>query len=127
MKLVLTTGSNRADGHSRVLGLISHRVPDSFVAQLRIFFAGFTSAMSESQASDSLNDVHETVSSVYHDLNNPLSIISGNAQFLLEISREEELDDQFVSSAQDIKEAAQRMADSLHKLTRLKEQIKEEQ
>jgi K+-sensing histidine kinase KdpD len=71
--------------------------------------------------------MHETVSTVYHDLNNPLSIISGNAQFLIEISREEEeLDDQFVSSARDIKEAAQRMAESLHKLTRLKEQLEEE-
>lgn len=83
--------------------------------------------MSESQASDSLDDMHETVSTVYHDLNNPLSIISGNAQFLIEISREEEeLDEQFVSSARDIKEAAQRMAESLHKLTRLKEQLEEE-
>jgi signal transduction histidine kinase len=70
--------------------------------------------------------VHETVSSVYHDLNNPLSIISGNAQFLLEISQEEELDDQFESSARDIKQAAQRMADSLHQLTRLKEELEEE-
>lgn len=83
--------------------------------------------MSESQPSDSLDEVHETVSTVYHDLNNPLSIISGNAQFLIEISREEdELDDQFASSARDIKEAAQRMADSLHQLTRLKEQLEEE-
>jgi signal transduction histidine kinase len=70
--------------------------------------------------------MHETVSSVYHDLNNPLSIISGNAQFLLELSREEDLDEQFVSSARDIKEAAQRMADSLHQLTRLKEEIENE-
>ncbi len=82
--------------------------------------------MSESQPTETIDEVHETVSSVYHDLNNPLSIISGNAQFLLEISREEELDDQFVSSARDIKQAAQRMADSLHKLTRLKEELEEE-
>jgi K+-sensing histidine kinase KdpD len=82
--------------------------------------------MSESQPAETIDEVHEAVSSVYHDLNNPLSIISGNAQFLLEISREEELDDQFVSSAQDIKQAAQRMADSLHKLTRLKEELEEE-
>lgn len=82
--------------------------------------------MSESNGAESLDEMHETVSSVYHDLNNPLSIISGNAQFLLEISREEDLDEQFVSSAQDIKEAAQRMADSLHRLTRLKEQMEEE-
>lgn len=82
--------------------------------------------MSESKPPETIDEVHETVSSVYHDLNNPLSIISGNAQFLLEISQEEELDDQFVSSAQDIKQAAQRMADSLHKLTRLKEELEEE-
>lgn len=82
--------------------------------------------MSDSESADSLEDVQETVSSVYHDLNNPLSIISGNAQFLLEIGKEEELDDQFLSSAEDIKEAAQRMADSLHQLTRLKEELEEE-
>jgi len=82
--------------------------------------------MSNSQSPDGLDDVHETVSTVYHDLNNPLSIISGNAQFLLEISREEDLDEQFVSSVQDIKEAAERMANSLHQLTRLKEKLEAE-
>jgi signal transduction histidine kinase len=82
--------------------------------------------MSNSESAESLEDVQETVSSVYHDLNNPLSIISGNAQFLLEIGREEDLDEQFLSSAQDIQEAAQRMADSLHQLTRLKEELEDE-
>lgn len=82
--------------------------------------------MSNSESAESLEDVQDTVSSVYHDLNNPLSIISGNAQFLLEIGREEDLDDQFLSSAQDIQEAAQRMADSLHQLTRLKEELEDE-
>jgi len=82
--------------------------------------------MSDTQSTESMEDVQETVSSVYHDLNNPLSIISGNAQFLLEIGREEDLDEQFISSAQDIQEAAQRMADSLHQLTRLKEELKDE-
>lgn len=82
--------------------------------------------MSESESDNSMEEVREAVSSVYHDLNNPLSIISGNAQFLLEISKEEELDDQFLSSVRDIREAAQRMADSLHELTRLKEELKED-
>lgn len=82
--------------------------------------------MNESTDLESLDELHDTVSAVYHDLNNPLSIISGNAQFLLEISEEEDLDDQFVSSARDIKEAAQRMADSLHELTRLKEELEGE-
>lgn len=82
--------------------------------------------MSDPEPTNSLDDAHETVSSVYHDLNNPLSIISGNAQFLLEISREEDMDEQVISSAQDIKEAAQRMSDSLQRLTRLKEELREE-
>lgn len=81
--------------------------------------------MSESETLETRDEIREAVSTVYHDLNNPLSIISGNAQFLLEISREKDLDEQFISSARDIKEAAQRMSDSLNRLTRLKEQLKE--
>jgi signal transduction histidine kinase len=68
------------------------------------------------------NEVQETLSKIYHDLNNPLSIISGNAQFLLEISREADVDEQFVSSVQDIKEAAERMSEALRELTDLKEE-----
>lgn len=82
--------------------------------------------MSDSSSIDSLDDAREAVSTVYHDLNNPLSIISGNAQFLLEISKEEDLDEQFISSAKDIREAAQRMEESLSRLTRLKEKLKED-
>lgn len=82
--------------------------------------------MSETNSSASLEELHETVSAVYHDLNNPLSIISGNAQFLLELSQDEDLDDNFVSSAQDIRQAAKRMDESLERLTRLKEEIKSE-
>lgn len=81
--------------------------------------------MSDLDTPESLDDVRETVSSVYHDLNNPLSIISGNAQFLLELSQELDVDEQFVSSVEDIKEAAERMSDSLNRLTRLKEELEE--
>ena len=71
-------------------------------------------------------ELHEVISSVYHDLNNPLSIIAGNAQFLVELSQEEELDEQFLSSAQDIQEASQQMSGPLQRLTRLKERLKKE-
>ena len=81
--------------------------------------------MSDTEPPESLDDVRETVSSVYHDLNNPLSIISGNAQFLLELTREADVDEQFVSSVRDIQEAAERMSDSLNRLTRLKEHLGE--
>lgn len=82
--------------------------------------------MTNNEPTKSKEDIHDTVSTVYHDLNNPLSIISGNAQFLLELSQAEDLDEQYQSSARDIKEAAQRMADSLQRLTHLKEQLEEE-
>lgn len=72
-------------------------------------------------------DIHELISSVYHDLNNPLSIISGNAQFLHELSQEHDLDEQFASSAQDIQEATQRMSESLQRLTRLKDHLENQQ
>ncbi|PSQ83124.1 MAG: histidine kinase [Bacteroidetes bacterium QH_2_63_10] len=71
-------------------------------------------------------DIREVVSSVYHDLNNPLSIISGNAQFLQELSQEQDLDEQFVSSAQDIQEATQRMSESLQRLTRLRDHLEDQ-
>jgi K+-sensing histidine kinase KdpD len=82
--------------------------------------------MSDFEAPETKEDLHEVVSSVYHDLNNPLSIIAGNAQFLVELSREEDLDEQFVSSAQDIQEASQRMSESLQRLTRLKEHLEDD-
>jgi signal transduction histidine kinase len=66
-------------------------------------------------------EAREALSKVYHDLNNPLSIISGNAQFLLEIGRDADLDDAFLSSVEDIREAADRMAAALRHLTELKE------
>jgi signal transduction histidine kinase len=82
--------------------------------------------MSQAEAPELLSDVHDTVSSVHHDLNNPLSIISGNAQFLLELSKEKDLDRQFESSAEDIQEAAERMAASLHRLAQIKDEIESE-
>lgn len=77
--------------------------------------------MSDDSTESRVEDAREAISSVYHDLNNPLSIISGNAQFLLELSKDEDIDDQFVSSVQDIKEAAQQMSASMERLNRLKE------
>ena len=83
--------------------------------------------MTEFEEFETEDDLHEAVSSVYHDLNNPLSIIAGNAQFLLELSQEKDLDEQFASSAQDIQEASQRMSESLQRLARLKDHLEDQQ
>ena len=79
--------------------------------------------MTDFEEPETEEEIQEVVSSVYHDLNNPLSIISGNAQFLVELSQEDEIDEQFASSAQDIQEACQRMSESLQRLTRLKDSL----
>jgi len=79
--------------------------------------------MTDTDLSPSLDEIHDAVSSVHHDLNNPLSIISGNAQFLLELSEEKELDDQFTSSVEDIQEATRQMASALQRLERLKRKM----
>jgi len=83
--------------------------------------------MSDSEEPNPTEAVPEALSSVYHDLNNPLSIISGNAQFLVELSQEEGLDEQFVSSARDIQEASRRMAESLQQLTRLRDALEDQE
>ena len=83
--------------------------------------------MTDFEEFETEDDLHEAVSSVYHDLNNPLSIIAGNAQFLLELSQEKDLDEQFASSARDIQEASQRMSESLQRLTRLKDHLEDQQ
>ena len=83
--------------------------------------------MTDFEEFETEDDLHEAVSSVYHDLNNPLSIIAGNAQFLLELSQEKDLDEQFASSAQDIQEASQRMSESLQRLARLKDHLEDQQ
>jgi signal transduction histidine kinase len=82
--------------------------------------------MTDFEEPETNEEIREVVSSVYHDLNNPLSIISGNAQFLVELSQEEELDEQFVSSAQDIQEACERMSEALQRLTHLKDVLGDE-
>lgn len=82
--------------------------------------------MTDFDEPDTKEEIREVVSTVYHDLNNPLSIISGNAQFLVELSQEEELDEQFVSSARDVQEACQRMSEALQRLIHLKDALGDE-
>lgn len=66
----------------------------------------------------------ETLASLCCDLKNFLSVVSGNAQLLAELSHKELSEqathrDQFISSSQDIREASEQMTESLHRLVRL--------
>jgi signal transduction histidine kinase len=62
---------------------------------------------------------------VTHDINNPLSIISGNAQLLLELSRVLDLDPDVAKPIRDIEEASQRLADMVERLNALNESMRE--
>lgn len=73
-----------------------------------------------------LASLHTTIASVKHEINNPLAIISGNAQLLSELARVMDLDDDIVKPILDIEEASLRIAASLDKLNALKEIIAQE-
>lgn len=83
-------------------------------------------ASPESPTADapSTEEVQELLSTLYHDLNNPLSIIVGNAQFLRELIREAELGEPYRSSVEDIQEAAEQISDSFGELVRVREKMK---
>lgn len=70
-----------------------------------------------------LRTIHSTVATVKHEINNPLSIISGNAQLLVELARALDLGEDIAQPARDIEEASQRIAASLDKLGDLKQSI----
>lgn len=80
-------------------------------------------AMSATRTTDALRRVRHTISRVNHDLNNPLSIISGNAQLLVELANALELDGDLAQPIHDIEEASARVSGILRRLLDLKDQL----
>ena len=74
-------------------------------------------------AEEFLREVQKQLSVITHDLNNPVAIISGNAQLLLELSSMMELDEEFAQSLKDIEEASLRIAQYLRPTGMLKNRI----
>ncbi len=70
-----------------------------------------------------IETVRSTVANVKHEINNPLAIILGNAQLLLELARLMDLDEELVKPIRDIEEASLRIDQSLEKLNSIKELI----
>lgn len=60
---------------------------------------------------------------IFHDTNNPLAIVSGNAQFLLEVGRSMELDNDLIQPMEDIEEASERVAEGLKEISMLRDRI----
>ncbi len=67
--------------------------------------------------------VRRVLGRVYHDSNNPLAIVSGNAQFLLELGKSMDLGDDVVQPIRDIDEASERVASGLREIAILRDRI----
>lgn len=79
--------------------------------------------VSDEREKINLHEMQEVVADVHHDLKNPLSIIDGNAQYLLELEGVLDLDDEVVASVRDIQDAAERLRASLDRLNELREEL----
>ena len=66
--------------------------------------------------------IHEQLSRVYHDLNNSLSVISGNAQLLAEMGRAEKMGPAFLEPLEDIEAARAEISKILRRLDRLRQE-----
>jgi len=64
--------------------------------------------------------LRERLSEVYHDLNNSLAVISGNAQLLAELARAEDLGPAFTDPLEDVEAARSDISDALERLDRLR-------
>ena len=67
--------------------------------------------------------LREMVTEVAHDINNPLAIIAGNAQLLLEMARVIDLDPDVAKPIGDIEEASRRLAQMVRRLDAVKEAL----
>ena len=72
---------------------------------------------------DEVRVAQRTIASVCHDLNNPLSIISGNAQLLRQIAASMNLGDDVQDSLRDIERAVEQVSVQLERLSRLNDRL----
>lgn len=62
-------------------------------------------------------EVAGRLSKIKHDANNPLAIVSGNAQLLRELAAMEGLGEEFMGPINDIIDASERVSEALNELT----------
>lgn len=70
-----------------------------------------------------LSDLRAELARAIHDVNNPLAIISGNAQLLVELAHALELGDEIAIPIRDIDEASRVLDERLRQLSLLREEI----
>ncbi|MFN3597009.1 MAG: hypothetical protein ACK41D_07035 [Rubricoccaceae bacterium] len=70
-----------------------------------------------------LDEVRGEMARVAHALNNPLAVIHGNAQYVLELARALDLDEAMVAPVRDIEEAGGRLSELFGEITALRQRI----
>ena len=68
----------------------------------------------------------EALSEIYHDLNNALSVISGNTQLLSEQARAERMGAAFLEPLKDIEAAHTEIFEVLDRLDRLRQEFEQD-
>ena len=76
-----------------------------------------------SQDSERIDMARRTLSSIFHDINNPLSIIAGNTQLLKEVVISMGLGDDVVEPVEDIEKATEQMVAHVRRIAELKEML----
>jgi len=90
---------------------------------------GFTTSLVENDDSlaaeqrELLARIRHDLARTVHEVNNPLAIISGNAQLLAELTRVMDLDPEICIPILDIEQATRDLADRLSALALLKEDL----
>ena len=76
-----------------------------------------------SESARLLAELRRAVGKATHDVNNPLTVISGNAQLAVELARALDVDEAVLGAVREIDEAAGRLAQTLAELDRLKQLV----
>ena len=70
-----------------------------------------------------LREVLHALGRAVHDANNPLTVITGNAQYALEMARSLEVDASLVRSVEDIEEAGRRLESAMAALSEVRRRL----
>ena len=69
--------------------------------------------------------IRRSLSALHHDINNPISIVAGNAELLLEMAKSAGLGPDFIDPLTDIRRASEQLAVHAERLIELKDQLTE--
>lgn len=80
-------------------------------------------ALGADDLADRLRRLSDEVGRLYHDVNNPLAVISGNAQLLLDIAAADGLGPDIMEPLADIETAVGRLSEVMQRVRELRDEV----